>query len=161
MTATAAPITEPTAEPILTLTLAGRTFRSATPRTMGQRVYWDHLLRRAGVTRLPTTVEAWDDLVAQLQATDTLQYLVACALVEEVNGRPKAWTRPDAEANAAFFWSLTDPADLTQLQAAIGVELLRFFPLGRPSPATSPNSSGSSGTPMAATGLQNPMTNPA
>jgi hypothetical protein len=66
-----------------TLVMAGRTFRLALPLSMGQRVYWDVVLRRAGVRTAPQTVEAWDAVVGQLEATDQLQYLVACCLVEE------------------------------------------------------------------------------
>jgi hypothetical protein len=88
-----------------TLVMAGRTFRLALPLSMGQRVYWDVVLRRAGVRTAPQTVEAWDAVVGQLEATDQLQYLVACCLVEE----GKDWDRRDAEANAAFFWALADP----------------------------------------------------
>jgi hypothetical protein len=120
-----------------TLVMAGRTFRLALPLSMGQRVYWDVVLRRAGVRTAPQTVEAWDAVVGQLEATDQLQYLVACCLVDA----GQTWMRAAAEANAAFFWALTDAEDLRQLQYVIGAVLLRFFPLGRTSPATSPNSS--------------------
>jgi hypothetical protein len=119
------------------LTLAGRVFRPATPRRLAQEIYWDLHLRKAGVTAAPTDLATWDALVEQLLETDQLQYLVACCLVEAGT----TWTRATADANAAFFWDLTDPDAIAQLQGVIGGVLLRFFPTGSASAPTSPSSS--------------------
>jgi hypothetical protein len=112
-------------------------FRPATPRRLAQEIYWDLHLRKAGVTAAPTDLATWDALVEQLLETDQLQYLVACCLVEAGT----TWTRAAADANAAFFWDLTDPDAIAQLQGVIGGVLLRFFPTGSASAPTSPSSS--------------------
>lgn len=124
------------------LTVAGRTFRPVTVSTFENQLYMMPLVRAAGLADADAKVQA----ATSEEAAEALLYrviesrhtigLLAGVLVEA----GETWSPASADRNAAFFATLTDPADMAKLQAALVGLVAHFFGLAVSVPAPSDTS---------------------
>jgi hypothetical protein len=109
---------------LLELKLDGRKFRvDVRSAAVGQGDYLAQHLRAAGVTGPPQALKdatrpkerIVDDLVTQILAGEQKSYILAGCLSE----KGRAWTRSEADANAARFDRITNVSEKAAMQTCL------------------------------------------
>ena len=133
-----------------TITLDGRKFTGVSQSiSANQNDYIQANLRRAGAIEVLNDLDGVkrsqekraEDLLTQILDSGRKPYILAGCLTEE----GKVWNRAEADANAARFGAITDPAEISEMTSSIVKFVIGFFSLGAPSSKTSQKSSSRSG----------------
>ena len=122
----------------VTLVVGGRTFELAHDITFEHHIWMMNHIFQAGLHEPAENAYAQ---LGKLLACGRIPQVLAGALMEV----GVAWTPEAAEKNAEFFRTLSAPADVQTLDAALMTVLANFFPLTGSSLPTSPSSSTSEG----------------
>jgi hypothetical protein len=122
--------------------LGGRIFSAPELTTARQDAYLMAQAIDAGV--LGFAGKKLDDdtaitLTSSILRSGKLEYLLAGALVEDVDGELRKWTAKTADANAEYFGELTDPDAKAQMITGIVEVLVGFFRGALPSSSASPS----------------------
>jgi hypothetical protein len=133
-----------------TITLDGRKFNGVSQTvTANQNDYIDAHLRLAGAVEVlgdldgakRTQEKRAEDLLTHILLSGRKPYILAGCLTEE----GKVWSRAEADANAARFGQITDPAEIKAMTSNIVSFVLAFFISGGPFSETSRKSSNQNG----------------
>lgn len=117
------------------VTLGGQPFRLVTESTFGHEIYFEGLIRKAGLDRMrPAEGETMDAfavrLVDRVLYSDELLPIVGCLIVP-ADVEPSGWTREIAATTQAHVAALSDPAEIASVRQVICEALAVFFERGR------------------------------